>query len=111
MLGSGVATIDGAGDLSIIRNIVLPLSRPILATVVITNVLATWNDFMWPMLTAGDERMFTLAIGLRFFMGQHANDYGALFAGYTIAAIPLLIIFILSMRFFISGLMSGAVKA
>lgn len=105
------ARIDGANDLQVIWNIVLPLSKPILGTVAILNILGTWNDFMWPLLTTGDKSLYTVAIGLRYFQGQFATDYGPLFAGYTIASVPLIILFVLTMRHFIEGLTSGAIKA
>jgi ABC-type glycerol-3-phosphate transport system permease component len=105
------AKIDGANDLQIIWNIVVPLSKPILGTVAVMNILATWNDFMWPLLTVGDKSLYTIAIGLRYFQGQYSTDYGPLFAGYTIASIPLIVLFILTMRYFIAGLTSGAIKA
>jgi ABC-type glycerol-3-phosphate transport system permease component len=105
------AKIDGANDLQIIWHIVLPLSKPILGTVAILNILGTWNDFMWPLLTVGDKHLYTVAIGLRYFQGQFSTDYGPLFAGYTIASIPLIVLFLLTMRHFLAGLTSGAIKA
>lgn len=105
------ARIDGANDLQIIWNIVLPLSKPILGTVAVLNILGTWNDFMWPLLTVGDKSLYTIAIGLRYFQGQFSTDYGPLFAGYTIASIPLIVLFLMTMRHFIAGLTSGAIKA
>jgi ABC-type glycerol-3-phosphate transport system permease component len=105
------ARIDGAGDVQIIWNIVLPLSKPILGTVAVMNILGTWNNFMWPLLTTGDKSMYTIAVGLRYFMGQFTNDYGPLFAGYTIASVPMIMLFVMTMRHFIAGLTSGAIKA
>ena len=57
------------------------------------------------------KKLYTIAIGLRYFMGTYATDYGPLFAGYTIASIPLVLLFLLTMRHFIAGLTSGAIKA
>jgi ABC-type glycerol-3-phosphate transport system permease component len=105
------AKMDGASNIQIIWNIVLPLSKPILGTVAILNILGTWNDFMWPLLTTGDKQMYTIAIGLRYFQGTFSTDYGPLFAGYTIASVPLIVLFLLTMRHFIAGLTSGAIKA
>ncbi len=105
------ARIDGAGDLQIIWNIILPLSKPILGTVAIMNILSTWNNFLWPLLTVGDKNLYTIAIGLRYFQGEYSTHYGPLFAGYTIASLPLIVLFLLTMRHFIAGLTSGAIKA
>jgi len=105
------ARIDGASDLQIIWNIVLPLSKPILGTVAVMNILGNWNSFLWPLLTVGDKSMYTIAIGLRYFSGQFANSYGPMFAGYALASIPLIVLFLLTMRHFIAGLTSGAIKA
>lgn len=105
------ATIDGAGNWQVIWHIVLPLSKPILGTVAVMNILGTWNNFMWPLLTVGDKSLYTIAIGLRYFMGQFTSDYGPLFAGYTIASLPMIVLFLLTMRHFIAGLTSGAIKA
>jgi ABC-type glycerol-3-phosphate transport system permease component len=105
------AFMDGASDLQVIWHIVLPLSKPILGTVAVMNILGTWNEFMWPLLTTGDKNLYTIAIGLRYFQGQFATSYGPLFAGYTIASIPLIVLFLMTMRHFIAGLTSGAIKA
>ncbi len=105
------ARIDGASNRQIILQIVLPLSKPILGTVAVMNILASWNNFMWPLLTVGDKQLYTIAVGLRYFQGQYATDYGPLFAGYVIASIPLIVLFLLTMRYFIAGLTTGAIKA
>lgn len=103
--------LDGASDLQIIWHIVLPLSKPILGTVAIMNILGTWNNFLWPLLTVGDSRLYTVAIGLRYFQGEFDTYYGPMFAGYVIASVPLIVLFLVTMRHFIAGLTSGAIKA
>ena len=105
------ARIDGAGDRQIIWHIVLPLGKPILGPVAIMNILGTWNDFLWPLLTIGDSRLHTVAIGLRYFQGEFDTYYGPMFAGYVIGSIPLIVLFLVAMRHFITGLTSGAIKA
>lgn len=105
------ARLDGASDLQMIRYIVIPLSKPILGTVGVMNILATWNSYLWPLLTVGDKQLYTISIGLRFFQGTYSTNYGPLFAGYTIASIPLIVLFLVTMRHFIAGLTSGAIKA
>ncbi len=105
------ARLDGASDLQMIRYIVIPLSKPILGTVAVMNILGTWNSYLWPLLTVGDKQLYTISIGLRFFQGEYSTNYGPLFAGYTIASIPLIVLFLVTMRHFIAGLTSGAIKA
>lgn len=105
------ARIDGASELQQFWHIAVPLSWPILGTMAIMNVLGTWNDYIWPSITVLDKEKMTLAIGLLQFQGQYGNDYGSLLAGYVIASIPLLILFLFTMRQFIEGLQSGAFKA
>lgn len=109
------ATIDGCPEHRILWHIVLPLSRPILGTVAIINLIATWNEFIWPFVTLQSMDKFVLPVGLLSYFsitatGLTGMKYGTIFAGYTIAAIPLLILFLFSMRAFIKGLSSGAVK-
>ena len=103
--------IDGASDLQIIWHIVIPLSKPILGTVAIINIIGMWNSFLWPLLTVGDSRLYTIAIGLRYFQGEYATHYGPMFAGYVIASVPLIALFLMTMRHFIAGLTSGSIKA
>jgi ABC-type glycerol-3-phosphate transport system permease component len=104
------ATVDGAGHLRVMRTIVVPLSKPILGVVVIMDVLATWNGFVWPYVTLNDARWFVLPVGLFSFAGQYGSRYGEMFAGYTIAAIPLIVLFAFTTRTFLRGITTGALK-
>lgn len=105
------ARLDGASEGIIFARLVLPLSKPILGTVAIMNLLATWNDYVWPLIVLSDDRRKTLTIGLAFFQGAYATTYGPLMAGYVIASLPLLLLFLFTMRYFMEGLTSGALKA
>ncbi len=105
------AYIDGASDPQIFLWLAIPLARPMLATVAITSLIATWNDLIWPLVTISDRKWMPLAQGLVQFSSSFETDWGPLFAGYVIASVPLLIIFVFAMKQFISGLTSGAVKA
>lgn len=109
------ATIDGCPEHKILWHLVLPLSRPILGTVAIINLIATWNEFIWPYVTLQSQQKFVLPVGLLSYFSINANivngiKYGTMFAGYTIAALPLLILFLFAMRTFIKGLSTGAMK-
>ncbi|MCC6444487.1 MAG: carbohydrate ABC transporter permease [Armatimonadetes bacterium] len=105
------ARLDGASELAVFARLVLPLSKPILGTIAIMNILSTWNDYVWPLIVLSDDSRKTLTIGLAFFQGAYATTYGPLMAGYVIASLPLLILFLFTMRYFIEGLTSGALKA
>ena len=103
------AYIDGASDRQVFVWLAVPLARPMLATVAITSLIATWNDLIWPLVTISDRKWMPLAQGLVQFSSSFETDWGPLFAGYVIASLPLLFIFIVAMKQFISGLTSGAV--
>lgn len=105
------ARMDGAGELRMFWSIVVPLSKPIIGTMAIMTLLGVWNDFVWPLIILSDDAKRTLTIGLAYFQGQYGTNYGPLMAGYIIASIPLLVLVFLTMRYFIEGLTSGALKA
>lgn len=104
------AYVDGANIFQVYWNIALPLTKPMLSVVAILNTLHIWNDYIWPLVTLQDDAMRTITIGLRYFQGQYHTNYGPLFAGYILASLPLLILFLIAMRPFVSGLTSGAIK-
>lgn len=107
------ARIDGANTLRLYTGICLPLSKPILVTIAIMNVLSTWNDYIWPLVTIPDGRRWTISVGIVSFGSQYlgTESWGPMYAGYVLASIPLLILFVFTMRYFIAGLTSGAIKA
>jgi multiple sugar transport system permease protein/raffinose/stachyose/melibiose transport system permease protein len=104
------ARIDGAGELRVFWHLGLPLIRPALATVAILQILSTWNDYLWPLVTLYTDSNFTLTIGLVAFQGRHSTDWGPLMAGYTIAALPLVLLFAFTTRTFIAGMTQGGLK-
>ncbi len=106
------ARMDGAGHLKQYVSLVLPLSKQILSVVIVTNVLGTWNSFLWPMVTNSDAKYQTVSAGL-FSLGSSALsvNYANLFAAYSLSAIPMLILFLYATKPFMSGLTSGAFKA
>jgi ABC-type glycerol-3-phosphate transport system permease component len=103
------AQIDGAGDIRQYWHIALPLSRSILGTLAIMTTVFVWNDYIWPLVAADNYK--TVAIGLAFLTKQHSTSWGPLMAGYTIASVPLLVLFSFTMRYFVEGIASGAIKA
>ena len=107
------ARIDGAGDIRVYTNIVMPLSVPVLASVAIVNFIPLWNDYLLPSLLLGHNYR-TLTMALVTFQGSaqshSASNFGALMASYAFACIPLGIVFTFLMRYYVEGLTSGALK-
>jgi len=104
------AEVDGAGHLAQLWNIVIPMSGPILSTLAILRFIAIWNDFILALVILSDKRLFTLGVGLIYLDGEYIKQWGPIMAAYTIAAIPLVLIFIFTMRLFVRGLSAGALK-
>ena len=104
------ARIDGASEPRIMWSIMLPLTRPALVIAAIYNAVPTWNDFFFPLVFIHTDERKTLPQGLTTFMGEFATDWGALFAGLTLSALPITLVYILLSRQFISGMTSGALK-
>ena len=105
------AHIDGARDFQIYYMVALPLSKGILATLAILRVQQVWNDLIWPLITLADDSKRTITVGLYYFQGATQTQYGAMFAGYLIASIPLFLLFLVGMKQFMAGVTSGAIKA
>jgi ABC-type glycerol-3-phosphate transport system permease component len=104
------AQVDGAGHLRQIATIVLPMSGSILATVAIMKFLGTWNEVMLPLVVLRDDEKLTLPVGLLRLEGEYVKQWGQMMAGYAIASIPLVLLFIFTMRWFVRGITAGAVK-
>ena len=104
------AEVDGASLIHQVYNIVLPMSGSILSTLGILQFIGIWNDYILPLVVMRDDSMLTIAVGLVRMDSQYVKNWGQLMAGYTIASIPMILIFIFTMRLFVKGLSSGAVK-
>ncbi|CAD5372773.1 Sugar ABC transporter permease [Rubrivivax sp. A210] len=104
------ARMDGCGELRIYWRIVLPLLRPALGTLGLITFIASWNNFIGPLIVMRSPEMYTLPLALRSLQSPVDTEWGALMAGSAIATIPLVILFMLSSRQLISGLTAGAVK-
>jgi raffinose/stachyose/melibiose transport system permease protein len=107
---SEAALIDGASHFTIFRRIILPVSLPVLAALLILDFVGTWNEFAMALVILQDKALWTLPLGLMAFQGQHANDYGALNAAISMTVIPAVIVYLIFQRYFVSGLTMGAVK-
>jgi multiple sugar transport system permease protein len=104
------ARIDGASELRIYWEVVVPGILPILATLAIWTFLATWNDFMWPLIVLSDEAHYTLPVALANLSGEHVQDTELMMAGSVLTVIPVLAVFLFLQRYYIQGVMAGSVK-
>jgi multiple sugar transport system permease protein len=103
--------VDGAGELSIFARIILPLCGPALATLGILTFLGSWNNFLWPLVVAQNEKTYTLPVALALYStGQNSTNYGLLLAGATVVVLPILVIFLIFQRRFIEGIASTGIK-
>ena len=103
--------VDGASSWTRYWRLILPLSRPALATAAIFTVLASWDEFTWALTIINDPSRYTLPIAIALFQGQHSTSWGLVFAASVIAIAPVLVIFAIFQRQFVAGIASGAVKA
>jgi multiple sugar transport system permease protein len=106
------ARIDGCSELKALIRIALPLSKPILSTVAVMNMVAFYNDFIWPLLVIENNSKQVINVVIRVFQSMTGTvDLGSMVAGFVFATIPLLILFIFTSRLYIEGITSGAIKA
>lgn len=98
------ARIDGANELHIYFKIILPLSTPFLITSFVFAFIGAWNSFLWPLIVATDEKMYTLPVAVSIIAGQYGENIGTILAGSTIVVFPILIIFLIAQRYVIRGI-------
>jgi multiple sugar transport system permease protein len=104
------ARVDGASEMRIFWSIVVPGILPIIATLAIWTFLATWNDFMWPLIVLSDQSHYTLPVALANLSGEHVQDTELMMAGSVITIIPVMLVFLFLQRYYIQGVMAGSVK-
>jgi multiple sugar transport system permease protein len=105
------ARIDGASELRIYWQVVLPLCRPALATLGILTFLASWNNFLWPLVAATTEDNYTLPVALALYaIGQNRTEYDLLLAGAVVVVLPVLVVFVLLQRHFVRGIATTGLK-
>ncbi|UXH80759.1 carbohydrate ABC transporter permease [Roseateles amylovorans] len=104
------ARMDGCGEIGIYARIVLPLLKPALGTLGLITFIASWNNFIGPLVVMRSPDMYTLPLALRSLQSPVDTEWGALMAGSAIATLPLIVLFMLCSRQLISGLTTGAVK-
>ena len=104
------ARIDGMSEYGIYFRIMLPLSKPALATLTIFTSVFVWNDFMGPLIYLNSQHLKTIQLGLRMFIQQYSADYGLIMAAALVSLIPIIALFIAFQRFFIEGIASTGIK-
>jgi multiple sugar transport system permease protein len=104
------ARIDGCSHFQIYWRIVMPLSKPALATLAVFTFIAQWNNFIWPLIVVNSTSMRTLTIGLSYLQGLYTTDYNLMMAGSLISLIPLLIVFFALQRYFVQGIALTGMK-
>ena len=104
------ARIDGCSEIGIYWRIILPLSKPAMATLGIFTFTAAWNEFLWPLLIMSKESMKTLQVGLQVFQTQYTTRWDLLMAGTVVVTLPVLIIFLFGQRYFTRGIALSGIK-
>ena len=104
------ARIDGAGELRIFFQVVLPMLKPVLVTLAIFTFMGAWNDFMWPLIVLTDQAHYTLPVALAALSREHIMDVEMMMAGAVVTVLPVLAPFLVLQRYYIQGLLLGSVK-
>ncbi len=104
------ARIDGMSEFGIYSKIMLPLSKPALATLTIFTFVGTWNDYLGPTIYLKSDAVKTIQVGLQKFIGQYSNEYGLIMAGSVLSMIPVLIVFLALQKYFVEGIATSGVK-
>ncbi|MEV6396828.1 carbohydrate ABC transporter permease [Streptomyces sp. NPDC051907] len=104
------AEIDGAGHWTAFWRIILPMSKPIIASTVLLHVLFAWNEYLFAMIFTTGGSVQTLPVGLTSLMSKHGTDFPVVFAGMTIAAVPIVLVFLFGQRYIVKGLADGIGK-
>jgi multiple sugar transport system permease protein len=105
------ARIDGAGEWRIFLRVIMPLCGPAIATLTILTFLGSWNNFLWPLVVATTENMYTLPVALALYsVGQNASQYGLMMAGAVVVVVPVLLVFVLLQKYFVQGIALTGIK-
>lgn len=104
------ARIDGAGQLRIFFQVVLPLCKPLVAVLTLLTLMASWNDFAWPLIALKENELFTLPIGLLYLKNQTSPDYNSIMALALLSVLPMVILFLAFQRYFVQGFARSGIK-
>ncbi|OED35691.1 hypothetical protein AB834_04285 [PVC group bacterium (ex Bugula neritina AB1)] len=104
------AKIDGCSLFGIYRRVILPLSKPALATLITFTFMGSWKNFIWPLIVTNSSELQVLPVMLQSFQGSYSTDWTLLMAGNIIMLLPIVLLFIFNQRFFVEGIQLGAIK-
>jgi len=104
------ARVDGANEWEIYWSVILPLARPVLATLAIFTFMSAWNDFMWPLIVLSDHRKYTMPVAIANLVGEHVQDLELMMASSVVTVIPVLVLFFVLQKQYIAGVMAGSIK-
>ena len=104
------ARIDGMSEYRIYASLMLPLSKPALSTLTNFTFVATWNDYLGPLIYLKSQEKKTIQLGLKMFISQYSSDYGLIMAGSVLSLIPVLIVFLVLQKYFVEGVASTGLK-
>lgn len=105
------AILDGCGKLGFLWRIVIPLSRPALATLALFTFMANWNSYLWPLIVTNSDQMRTVQIGLRYFVGQEgASQWGLLMAAAVFVSLPIVLVYLFVQKQFVQGIAATGIK-
>jgi sn-glycerol 3-phosphate transport system permease protein len=104
------AILDGCSDMRFLLKIVMPISKPAIASLGVYTFIQVYNQYLWPLLVTNSNRMRTVQVGIGILKESEAVDYGIVLAGSVIILIPVIIVFIIGQKYLIRGMTAGAVK-
>ena len=104
------ARIDGCNEIGVFWNVILPLSAPAIAALAIFTFVRSWNDFLWPVIALNKPQNYTLTVGVANMQGEFMTDWGIIFSGGALAALPMIIFFLVFQKYFLEGVRMGALK-
>ncbi len=104
------ARIDGAGEIKTFTNIVIPMVKPGIGALAIFTFINSWNDYFMQLIMLSSTSKLTISLGIAKLQAENSTDFGLIMAGATLAAIPIIVIFIAFQKYFTQGITMGAVK-
>jgi multiple sugar transport system permease protein len=107
---SEAARLDGLSEYGIWARIILPLSKPALASLALLTFVNTWNDYMGPFIYLTDNKLWTIQLGLRSFIGLYDAEFAMIMTGSVLSVLPILVIFLLGQKYFVRGIATSGLK-
>jgi multiple sugar transport system permease protein len=104
------ATLDGASPLGVLRDVMVPLAKPALATLGVFTLLGAWNDFLWPLIVTSSPEKQLLGVGLAYFQDLYYTEWSLLMAAAVLALLPVLAVYVLAQRYFVEGIAVTGIK-